>query len=120
MLPLHHEAYPITKDYTKYEIEVNTLDKIFEEIELNSNILLKLDVQGYEKSVLEGAEKLLSATKLIFMEVTFNPLYKDQYLFNDMIGFLNERGFNIAGIENISQSLVDGTYLQADAYFIKN
>ena len=87
---------------------------------LEANILLKIDVQGYEKSVLEGAEELLKNTKVILTEVSFNELYKDQALFNEIIDFLKERGYYLAGIENISQSLKDGTFLQADVFFVRS
>jgi hypothetical protein len=82
--------------------------------------LLKLDVQGAEWMVLEGAQDILKRVKLIFMEVSFNTLYENSLLFSDTVIRMNQLGFNVKGIENISQSLIDGTFLQADVYFVRN
>ena len=120
MSTLHIDAYPYTKDCSKIEVNVDKLDNIIKANELVPNVILKIDVQGYEKYVLEGAEDLLKNIKIIFTEVSFNSLYKSQWLFNEIIDFLKERGFIIGGIENISQSLQDGTFLQADVFFIRN
>ncbi|MEN9522251.1 MAG: hypothetical protein RL065_628, partial [Bacteroidota bacterium] len=54
------------------------------------------------------------------IETSFNELYKNQWLFNDTYTFLVKQGFRLVGVENVSQSIVDGTFLQMDAYFIKD
>ena len=78
---------------------------------------MKLDVQGAEKLVLEGAEETLKNVDIIFSEINFSELYKGNVPFSELCRYLLEKGFTVIGIENISQSTIDGTYLQADAYF---
>ena len=117
---LHIDAYPYTKNYSKINITVDKLDNIIKAEELILNIILKIDVQGYEKKVLEGAEELLKNVQIIYTEVSFNELYNGQPLINEIVDFLKERGFKIIGIENVSQSIKDGTFLQADVFFMNN
>jgi FkbM family methyltransferase len=55
----------------KIYLDMITLDQIAaNHTELGQNILLKLDVQGYELEVLKGAEKVLQSTELVCMEVS--------------------------------------------------
>lgn len=54
---------------------------------------LKLDVQGAELAVLQGAGALLEHVRVVDLEVEFNPIYRGQPLFGDIDGFLRERGF---------------------------
>lgn len=121
MSRLHKEAYPFTEKYKPIQIECKRLDTFIEEHKLNfdDNILLKLDVQGAEWIILEGAENILKRVKVVFMEVSFNTLYENSVLFTETVLKMNRLGFDVGGIENISQSLIDGTFLQADVYFIR-
>jgi hypothetical protein len=121
MSDIHKKSYPHTSKNSKITLDCFKLDDFVkkEAISINGNVLIKIDVQGAEKLVLEGASELLQKTNIIFSEINFNSVYNGNVLFNDLSSFLFDKGFRIEGIENISQSLVDGTYLQGDAYFTK-
>ena len=55
---------------------------------------LKVDVQGSEVDIFNGAEKLLTDEILVVhTEVCFIPLYKDQPLFAEIDQSLREKGF---------------------------
>jgi FkbM family methyltransferase len=54
---------------------------------------LKLDVQGAETDVLRGARRVLEETLVVYTEVEFIPLYKDQALFADVDALLRTHGF---------------------------
>jgi FkbM family methyltransferase len=53
----------------------------------------RLDVQGAELRVLNGAGTLLDSIRVIWMEVEAKPLYKDQPLKADVERFMASRGF---------------------------
>ncbi|WP_020528437.1 FkbM family methyltransferase [Flexithrix dorotheae] len=117
---LHKKAYPHTSENTKITIKTSTLDKWSTTQEyLENDILLKMDVQGAELFVLQGAHEFLSKVKILITEVSFNSLYKNSVSFESLYDFLKKYGFLLRGLENISQSTIDGTFLQADAFFIK-
>ena len=64
---------------------------------------MKMDVQGAEYHVLQGAQHLLQRLVVIQTEVEFVPLYRDQPLFADIdrslraAGFLFHRFLGMAG-----------------------
>ncbi|MFH1852172.1 MAG: FkbM family methyltransferase [Candidatus Neomarinimicrobiota bacterium] len=119
MTDLHKTAHPHTANYSKTIINIDKLDNVFSREDLKEKILLKLDVQGYELKSLKGAQKLLKNIYAIYTEVSFCKLYEGQALFNDIIEFLAKMGFKLVGIEDISQSTIDGRFLQGNAFFIK-
>jgi hypothetical protein len=80
---------------------------------------MKLDVQGAEKIVLDGAVNTLKYVKYVFCEINFVETYKGCVLFSDLNKILESQGFVMAGVENVSQSPVSGMFLQADAFYIK-
>jgi FkbM family methyltransferase len=58
---------------------------------------LKLDTQGYELRVLDGAASLMSrhAIPLIYLEVGFVTLYEGQPLFPEVYQYLFDRGYRL-------------------------
>lgn len=58
-------------------------------------VLLKLDVQGLELAVLEGAAGVLSQIAWVVVEQAFEPSYDDQPLFDDVHACLGEIGFSL-------------------------
>ena len=118
MADLHREAYPATRTAKTVEVECTTLDHHFAETDLPARVLLKMDVQGAERLVIEGARSTLRRVDVVYSEMSFFELYHGQALANALIRSLEDAGFLLAGIENVSRSLVDGRFLQCDAYFL--
>ena len=122
MEDLHKEAFPYTHEGQVSQpitVTVNTLDNLLSGFVLEKNILLKIDVQGFEKEVIEGASKILEQTKVIIMEVSFSKLYHDQPLFHEVYQKIYEHHFIYHG--NLAQMYhpVTSEIVQADAIFIK-
>lgn len=61
--------------------------------EIDGIDMLKMDLQGGERAVLEGAGDTLAATVCIQLEVSFVPLYKGQASYGEMDLALRARGF---------------------------
>jgi len=59
---------------------------------------LKLDVQGAELMVLQGAEQTLRRTAVIHCEVEFAPIYTGQPLYCEIQSFLASHGFCLIDI----------------------
>jgi FkbM family methyltransferase len=120
MLNAHKEAYPLSRDIEMIDVECTTLDEVCRAEVLQQNILLKLDVQGAEKLVLAGAAEMLPRVTLVYSEVSFVELYKGQVLVDEMVEMMGSHGFTTIGVDDISQSLSDGTFLQANFYFARH
>lgn len=61
--------------------------------EIDGVEMLKMDLQGGERAVLDGAGDTLSEAVCIQLEVSFVPLYKGQETYGDMDLALRARGF---------------------------
>ena len=77
----------------EYEIQTNTVDKIFENIGLQKT-LLKIDVEGFEMNVIKGSQMKLKEIPFILLENQFGNHYKNNN-FKDIIKFLSKRNFEI-------------------------
>lgn len=84
-----------------------------------SNILLKIDTQGYEEKVLVGASNFLSSVKGVLVEVSLIPLYEGQKLFDDIYEILKTRGFHLWGIFPAFVNKSNGRMLQVDLLLFK-
>jgi len=73
-----------------HAVETHRLDDIRE---CTAPDYLKLDVQGAEWDVLEGASRTLESVLVIDAEVEFVPLYREQPLFGDVQVQLRRAGF---------------------------
>jgi FkbM family methyltransferase len=81
--------------------------------------VIKLDVQGGELGVLEGAGHLLDQTiSAVYTEVLFNPLYDGAALFGDLDRFLRGRGFALFNLYG-PKSDRHGVLLWANAIYTR-
>ena len=97
-------------------VSTMTLPALLDEQGLQSVDLLKLDLQGAERSVLTGGEAVLERVRVIYTEVFFEQLYAGAWLFGEMNEFLAGRGFKLCGLSNIVHAR-DGDLVQANATF---
>jgi FkbM family methyltransferase len=91
------ERFPGTDTVGYKEVEVRTLDEIFEPVQLARPVLLKLDVQGFELEALRGAGQVMASVDTVLTECSFVPFYEGQALFEDVQEFLHQHGFHLVG-----------------------
>ena len=118
MTELHKESFPWSKGAKGLKVPQCRLDDCLDKMELAPNVLLKIDVQGYELQVLRGAQRLLQEVEYALVETSFQKLYQGQADFHQVYELMRGEGFGYAG--NLEQLLspVDGTILQADSLFV--
>lgn len=62
------------------------------------NIFLKLDTQGFDLKVMQGAGALLGEIRAVQTELSVIPIYADMPAFDEVLRFLQARGFALSGI----------------------
>jgi len=116
---LHKTVFPHTASQVKEVVRMAKLDEYLSQMAFEGRVLLKLDVQGFERQVLEGAVETLKRVDYVLAEVSYQPLYQGQALFEDIYEFLRVHGFEYAGNFSSLTSPLDGTILQSDALFVR-
>ncbi|MDP3425948.1 MAG: FkbM family methyltransferase [Humidesulfovibrio sp.] len=116
---IHKELAPKTAGDQVIMVESRSLDDMVAGRDLEAEIFLKLDVQGYEDQVLRGGKAVLARTALVQVEVSFCELYNGQAGFDAVHGLLREGGLEFRGFKSQLCSPDDGTPLQAHAFYIR-
>src|SRR5579871_2291484 len=78
--PLAHQLYPYQQEQSSLEVRVTTLDRYFEEsgVRLESDILVKIDAQGYDDRVIRGGRAVFQKARAVIVEVGLDHLYEQQ------------------------------------------
>ena len=119
MLPQHIESAPASKYVAQEEIEIKTLDSVFDDLNgPDAQILLKVDTPGFEKSVLNGAASSLAKISVIELELSLVPLYENGNLYTEMIEYLDDKGFDLYSFEEVFADHKTGRLLQFDGIFV--
>ncbi|MBN1664234.1 MAG: FkbM family methyltransferase [Deltaproteobacteria bacterium] len=80
---------------------------------------LKIDTQGFEWQVLDGASVILKQVQGIMCELSLVPLYEGQHLWMDVIDRLRTEGFTLWAIQPGFIDPRDGRALQFDGIFFR-
>ncbi len=120
MTNTHREAAP-GSDYIKEEkIEIKTLDSVFDTLGIKGeNVFMKVDTQGYEKKVLDGAIKSLSEIRGVQLELSATKLYEGEENYYTICSFLEENNFRLVRIIPGFTDKKKGEMLQFDAIFFR-
>jgi FkbM family methyltransferase len=108
-------AFPGTEEAGTQRVRVDVLENHVS-ADLARPVLLKIDVQGFELDVLEGAGGALAHIDELYVECSFLELYTGQALADEVVAFLRGRGFRLAGVYGVVRR-ADGTSVQADFLF---
>jgi FkbM family methyltransferase len=120
MLPAHFEA-AIDPEYTGIETcRFRRLDSIYtKHAKGDERVALKIDVQGFELRVLEGAAGVLDNITGIQVELSLLPLYDGAPSFDEVVHWLADRGFVLMGLEPGFYDRITCRLLQCDAIFYR-
>jgi hypothetical protein len=101
-------------------VQVRPLDELaLEDVRSATNSLLKIDTQGYERAVLDGAPRVIAQVRAIQLELSFVPLYDGGMSFDEAIERLLGEGFELQLVEPGFRDPVSQQLLQADGIFIR-
>lgn len=111
---LHLENFPDSATVSQQTIQVSTIDSQLNSLGLRpQEIMLKLDVQGFEAEVLKGASRSLSEIPLCYLEVSIAPLYEGEISFLPILVELSKFGHEVIDVFRGIETN-DGRLLQLD------
>ena len=116
MLDSHTRAAPESAYISSERVPLRRLDTLAPEyLRASSNLFVKIDTQGYEDRVLDGASEVLPHVSVLQLELSLVPLYEGQRLFDEMISKLKTYGFELWAISPVLIDTQTGRLLQIDA-----
>lgn len=116
MLDYHISAAEGTGYIGTERVPISKLDSITSEYFSESDdLFIKIDTQGFEWQVLNGATDTLKKAKGILCELSLVPLYEGQYLWLDVLTRLESEGFTPWSFDQGFIDSRNGRTLQVDA-----
>jgi FkbM family methyltransferase len=101
-------------------VDVERLDAVApEHLKPGSRAFLKLDTQGFERQVLEGAGETLRQCVGLQLELSFVPLYDGGMLVDEAVAMAYAQGFHLVGLDP-GFADPNGQVLQADGVFFRD
>lgn len=120
ILERHTDAAPGSTYVGTEEVAATTVDDLVAGHAITpETALLKIDVQGYEQAVLDGAQATLPRFAAVRTEMSLVPLYGGQVLMPEIISHLGARGFALWMFEPGFVEPATGRLLQADGVFFR-
>lgn len=122
LLPMterHETAAPESRYVGSEEVRVVRLDSLRETLLAPSDrVFMKIDVQGLELAVLDGAPVTLRQVHGLELELSLFPLYDGDPPIGDVLRRLDDEGFNLLSFHGGFRE-PSGQLLQVDALFVR-
>ncbi len=118
---LHVQASPNSAYIDSETVKLYRLDTIAAQYldDTYQAIYLKMDVQGFELQVLEGASRILPRIKMLQLELSLVQLYQGELLFRAMLDKVDELGYELYAAIPGFTDMKSGRLLQLDGIFIR-
>jgi FkbM family methyltransferase len=113
-------AVPESCQVSARTVPITTIDLVAKRLGLPPRgCMLKVDTQGFEWMVLDGALETLPNFDLVLLELSLTPLYEGQKLWLDYVDRMNVLGFDVWFIQPEFVDESSGRTLQINAMFFR-
>jgi len=120
MLAAHSEAAKGSAYVGREKVPIASLDAVAQQYLANcEHPFLKIDTQGFEAHVLNGAARILPRLRGVLCELSLVPLYEGQPLWQDMLARFDAAGLTLWALQPGFTHQRDGRTLQVDAIFFR-
>lgn len=102
----------------KVTVHCTTLNEIAASLAETKSAFLKLDVQGFELAVLEGASDFLRRCRYVLAEVAFSPSYTGGAHAEEVMLVLRNQGFKCIQLLDVLRDERSSHIVEADMLFI--
>lgn len=114
VVPAGHAA-----EHGTIDVRCATLDgELAGQIHAGEDVLIKLDLQGYELEALKGATRTLAAAQLVLSEISF---FRQAYEppIETLVAYLSDQGFELYDIASLYARPRDNRAKQGDFMFVR-
>jgi FkbM family methyltransferase len=113
-------AFPKTRRVEDLSVEVRVLDEVAPDLDppLADDLLVKIDVQGFEDRVIRGGRKTIARARAAVIEVQVADLYDGQPSFEELFREMDALGHAFIGVLD-QFSDPTGRVLYFDAVFLR-
>jgi FkbM family methyltransferase len=120
-LPALTAAAPAARYVGNEVVQIRRLDGVFDEyVRPGERVLLKIDTQGYEPQVIDGAAGCINRIAGIQVEMSLVPLYAGERLFSEIVTKIERLGFTLMSLEQGLCDAATGQWQQCDGVFFRS
>lgn len=120
MLETHARVAPGSSYVSSEIVPLRRLDSLSGNyFEGDNGIFIKIDAQGYESQILEGAAGILPQVKGFQLEMSLVPLYVGEPLYQEMICYVESLGYSLHDINPSFADSATGRTYQVDGIFFR-
>ncbi len=121
MLESHASAAIGSAYIASEQVPISRLDSLANlYLKPDSKVFIKIDTQGYEWQVINGASETLKRSQGALCELSLIPLYEGQRLWRDIIDRMETEGFMLWGLQRGFTHPLTGQSLQTDGVFLRH
>lgn len=114
------EIFPKLDPIGAETVALRRLDSIFADyVQRGETPFRKLDTQGSERAILEGAVGILPRLRAVQAELSLVPLYDGAAHFDDIFDFLRGQGYRLGMTAPVTFSKKLGRQVEVDAVFVR-
>jgi len=118
VMPRHERAAADSTVIADQPVRIRALDGIFDSMcRADARVFMKLDVQGFEQKVLDGAKRSLPRISLLEIELSLVPLYEGAPVFDELYAWLAARDYFCVSLESVFADPQTGQCLQVNGIF---
>lgn len=116
-----HSGAAVGSEYINTErVPIAKLDSVASHyLTPDSRLFIKIDTQGFEWQVLDGASETLRQARGVLCELSLVPLYEGQRLWREIVDRLESDGFMLWALQKGFTDPRTGQSLQMDGIFLK-
>ena len=117
---LYRESMGPEADGYETTVPMVRIDDILKDKQLGGPYLLKVDAQGAELDVLEGAQQALVEAEVVVLEVSLFEFYVGAPQFFDVVSYMHNRSFAAYDVILGGNRPLDNALAQIDIVFVKD
>jgi FkbM family methyltransferase len=112
-------TFNLFKKFTQFKVDTETIDNFCKKKKINRIDLLKVDTEGHEYEVLDGARNMLKNIKIIYLEImSTKPSFDNKFI--KIFKLLKKNNFNLIKKKYIKSTSLLSNIRSADCLFIKD